>query len=224
MGNKMNKEFDEERIVIEPQATMLQHARVVSVSGNHALIDTLPGTVEEALVAFSCLVQPLPDDLVLCSKSESGDCYILSILERSEKKSMTLAFPGDTTIHAGGELTAASCKSISLVAAENMNCISKQAVHKSNNAVIDYADCIAKGSALQISFNTIKTISQLMTDIVNQYIGKMKSYIRHTEKYDQIKAGQMSRKAEGVYTMDSAYTIMVSKKDTKIDGERIHMG
>jgi hypothetical protein len=224
MGNKMIKEFEEEQIAIDPQAITLQHARVVSVSGKHVLIDTLLGPVEEARVAFSCLVQPMPDDLVLCSKSESGDYYILNILERSNTQNMTLAFSGDTTLHSGGELTAVSCKSISMIAAENMNCISKQVVHKSNNAVIDYAECTAKGNALQVSFNTIKTISQLMTDIVNQYIGKMKSYIRHTESYDQIKAGQMSRKADGVYTMDSSYTIMVSKKDTKIDGERIHMG
>lgn len=220
----MNKEFEEEQIAIDPQMTTLQHARVVSISGIHVLIDTLLGPVEEARVAFSCLVQPMPDDLVLVSKPTSGECYILSILERSEKQNMTLAFPGDATIHTGGELTAMSCKSISLAAAENMNCISKQAIHKSNNAIIDYTECTAKGNALQISFNTIKTISHLMTDIVGQYIGKMKNYIRHTEKYDQIKAGQMGRKADGVYTMDSSYTIMVSKKDTKIDGERIHMG
>ncbi|NOX93210.1 MAG: DUF3540 domain-containing protein, partial [Gammaproteobacteria bacterium] len=27
-----------------------------------------------------------------------------------------------------------------------------------------------------------------------------------------------------MYSMNSKYTVMVSKKDTKIDGERIHMG
>jgi uncharacterized protein involved in type VI secretion and phage assembly len=48
--------------------------------------------------------------------------------------------------------------------------------------------------------------------------------IRHTESADQIKAGQMSHTVEDLYSMDSKYTIMVSKKDTKIDGEHIHIG
>jgi len=34
----------------------------------------------------------------------------------------------------------------------------------------------------------------------------------------------MSRKVDGLYSMKSDTTLMVSKSDTKIDGERIHMG
>lgn len=220
----MNKDYKDDVTVIEQQAATVQQARVVSVSGNHVLIDLQQGSIEEARVAFSCLVQPVPDDLVLCSKAVSGDCYILSILERLSKQTTILAFPSDTGIHTNGELTVSSAKSLSLVAAENLNCMSDTAVHKSNNAVINYDECTANGSAFQAHFKTIKTISCLTTTIVSECIQKMKNYIRHTEKYDQIKAGQMSRKSDGLYSMDSSYTIMVSKKDTKIDGERIHMG
>jgi hypothetical protein len=220
----MNNDYNNELSVIDQQTATVQQARVVSVSGNHVLVDLQQGTIEEARVAFSCLVQPLPDDLVLCSKTVSGDFFILSILERSSLQTMTLAFPADAGIHTNGELTVASSKSLNLVAAGNLNCISDQAVHKSNNAVIDYEECTAKGSVFQAHFKTIKTISQLTTTIIGQCIHKMKNYFRHTENYDQIKSGQMCRKTEGLYSMDSAYTVMVSKKDTKIDGERIHMG
>jgi hypothetical protein len=39
-----------------------------------------------------------------------------------------------------------------------------------------------------------------------------------------IKAGQMTRCAEGLYAVDSDQTVMKSKKNTIIDGEKILMG
>jgi len=63
-----------------------------------------------------------------------------------------------------------------------------------------------------------------MSTMAKQVIDRFKSYIRHSENSDQVKAGQMTREVSGLYSMDSKYTIMVSKRDTKIDGERIHMG
>ena len=60
--------------------------------------------------------------------------------------------------------------------------------------------------------------------MAKQLTERVKNYIRHTEDYDQVNAGQMTRKVDGLYAMDSRHTVMVSKKDTKIDGERIHMG
>ena len=60
--------------------------------------------------------------------------------------------------------------------------------------------------------------------MARQVIEKFKSYVRGTEDYDQVNAGQMMRKAKGLYSMDSEQTIMVSRKHTKIDGERIFMG
>jgi len=60
--------------------------------------------------------------------------------------------------------------------------------------------------------------------MAKQVIDRFKSYIRHSEESDMVKAAQMTREVSGLYSMDSKYTIMLSKKDTKIDGERIHMG
>jgi hypothetical protein len=53
---------------------------------------------------------------------------------------------------------------------------------------------------------------------------KFNHYVRRTSENDLVSAAQMDRKVDGLYSMNSKITMMVSEKDTKIDGERIHMG
>ena len=202
----------------------VENARVISVAEKEIII-RLAGVTLAARVAFSCLIKPEPGDLVLCTQSETGANFILGIIERPGEQNMTLAFPADATLLAeNGNLSTLSRKSVTLAAGDKLCCFSDQAIHKSREAVVDYDETVARGTTLQADFKTVRLISQMVNTMAKQVISKFKNYIRHTEDYDQIKAGQMTRKADGLYSMDSKYTVLVSKKDTKIDGERIHMG
>jgi len=212
-------------IPLREQAPMpVENARVISVAEKEVAI-RLTGATQTARVAFSCLIKPELGDLVLCTKSETGANFILGIIERPGEQNMTLDFPADATILAeNGNLSALSQKSVTLAAADKLNCFSDQVIHKSRDAVVDYDEVVARGTTLQATFSTVRLISQMVNILAKQVIDKFKNYIRHTEDYDQVKAGQMTRKADGLYSVDSKNTVLVSKKDTKIDGERIHMG
>jgi len=202
----------------------IQNARVVSVSGKEAEI-RLAGRSLAARVAFSCLVQPMPEDLVLCAKDEAGEYYVLSIIDRPGEQDMTIYFPGDAAMVAeDGVLSVAAGKSVNLASGGRLTCFSDQAVHKSREAVVDFDQLTARGENLQANFKSVLLISRMISTMAGQVIEKAKSYIRHTEDYDQVKAGQMTRKVDGLYSMDSKRTVMVSRKETKIDGERIFMG
>lgn len=199
-------------------------ARVVSVHGKEVKI-RLSGVTRKARVAFSCLVQPSPGDLVLCTKACTGIHYILGIAERPGTQNMTLSFPADATMRTdGGSLSVFSSQSVTFAAGDKLNCLSDQAIHKSRQAVVDFDEVTARGSNLQASFNTVRLISRVVHTMAGHLLKKVRSYIRQTEDFDRVSAGQMTRKVNGLYAMDSRHTVMVSKKDTKIDGERIHMG
>lgn len=210
--------------IVEPVAPAIYHATVLSVTDESIVID-VSGVPQTAKLAFSCLVRPEPDDIVMYSLFESGESYVLGIIERPSETGMSIDLPGDAAIQTrSGSLSMISSTSVNLFAGKKINCISDQVVHKSREAIIDYNDITAQGKSLQASFTNIRIFSELMSSMAKQVIDKFKSYIRHSEDFDQVKAGQMTREVSGLYSMDSKYTILVSKKDTKIDGERIHMG
>jgi len=60
--------------------------------------------------------------------------------------------------------------------------------------------------------------------MAKQVVNKFMTYMRHSENFDQVKAGDMTRSIEGLYSVNTKQTIMISKNDTKIDAERIHIG
>jgi len=210
--------------MVEETEPAVQNAWVVSISGKEAVV-RISGITQQAKVAFSCMIQPIPEDLVLCVQNETGAYFILGIIERPGDQNMTLSFPADVTMLAKeGALSMVSGKSMTLASGGQLNCFSEKAVHKSREALVDFDQLTARGTNLAANFTSIFVISRMINTLVRQVIEKVKSYIRHTEDYDQVKAGQMTRNVDGLYSMDSKNTVMVSRKDTKIDGEHIFMG
>jgi len=208
----------------QAESAVVYMATVLSVSSKNCVVD-LSGVHYSARIAFSCLVRPAKDDIVLCVLSATGDYFITAIAEREATQSMTISFPEDVALQSlSGSMNFLSADSVNMTASKNINCISEQALHKSNTAVINYDQITASGTNLQSSYSSIRVFSDLITTISKQVLQKFKNYIRHTEQSDQTKAGNMTRQVKGLYSMDSQHTILVSKKDTKIDGEHIHMG
>ena len=196
----------------------------ISSNTSKNIILNVNGKDTPAKVAFSCLVQPEINDVVLISGNEYSGFYILSILERPDATDMSLSFPGNTVLNSSnGSLQLHASETVALTA-NKLTCIAENSIHKSEKAYVNYSELNATGENANVSFKTIKVLSKMMSTIAQHTINKFKTYLRHTEQADQISAGQMTRDVKDIYSMNSKYTVMVSKKDTKIDGERIHMG
>ena len=208
----------------QPESAVVYTARVLSVSGNQCCID-ISGTEYKARIVFSCLVRPVENDTVLCVLSSEGQYYVTAVAEREDSQSMTVSFPENVTVQTlEGSMQFLSSESVTIAASENLNCVSDQVNHQSNTAFVKYDRTTASGSELKASFSAIQVFSDLIYTLSKQMLQRFNSYIRRTEQSDQVKSGNMTRHVKGLYTMDSEHTVLVSKKDTKIDGERIHLG
>jgi hypothetical protein len=223
MGEKMTNPARNIIPMHSHPASIIRTGRVESVISGDIRI-TVSGDILTAKKAFSCIIAPEPDDLVLFTEDEKGEVYVLGIIERPKNQNATLAFPshtridvshGSLNIHAGDQVT---------LAASGLNYLSNRAVHKSREAVVAYDKITAAGTEIQASFKTVRILSHLINTMAKQAIQRFQGYIRNTENTDMIKAGQMTRCAEGLYAVDSNQTVMKSKKNTIIDGEKILMG
>ncbi|MCF8104182.1 MAG: DUF3540 domain-containing protein [Desulfohalobiaceae bacterium] len=200
----------------------IQKAIVLSVLADSIEI-LLSGQTLQAVKAFSCLIDPEPEDKVICCRDNEQTVYILGILERNKGRSLQMSFPADASLVSGkGNLNILAEESVTL-GAENINSFSRKAVYKSKQAYFSSDQVAAQGRELQASFKTVRVICNLMNTMARQVIDKFKGYIRHTEDNDQVQAGQLTRRTEGLFSMDSRHTVMVSKRETKIDGEKIYM-
>jgi hypothetical protein len=224
MGEEMNRKPNNVVPLREETTAALTHARVVSVSGREAEI-ALRAEIHPARIAFSCLVRPRTDDHVLVGSDDHGDYYVLAVVDRPGEQDLALAFPANAVVTAEeGSVNIVSNEAITLASSRGINLVSDQAVLKGREAIIVYDNITATADQVQAGFNTVRLIGHLCATMFHQAIQRFSTYVRSTEDADQVKAGQITRKSDGLYSLDSRQTIMVSKKETKIDGERIFMG
>ena len=196
---------------------------IVSVTGDDMCVQIQDDTFS-AKKAFSCLIDPEPDDIVICSSQTNDRVYILGILERKGDSRANLSFPADACIEAKkGNLNIQTSNHLTL-ASDQLNCLSKNVIHKSQEAMISYEHLTASGEEVQAGFKTVRVVSNLINTMARQMINSFKGYIRKTEGSDIVKTGQMTRQIDGLYALDSKHTFMKSKKVTKIDGDKILMG
>ena len=202
----------------------LKSARVISVSATGTVLEIL-GHPQVAGKAFSCTICPEVGDLVLYAQASEGSLCILSIIDRPDSQNMTLSFPANVNINAdNGAFGLKSKESISLVAGEQLNCFSKETIYKSNEAIIDIEKITAKGESFLAVFKSMNIISQIVTRLTKRLMEKTQSYIRRSEDYDEVSAGQMTRKTKDLYSIKSKNTIMISENETVIDGKHIFTG
>lgn len=204
--------------------TAVTTGSVESIGGGRVEV-RISGASFSAKTAFSCLVQPRPGDRVICARGETGEYFILGITERPGSQDLTMSFPGDATmLSEQGDINMMSGKSVTLASGDKLNCFSEQAIHKSRDAVVDFDKVTARGTTFQASYKTVLLVGGLINTMAKQIIERARNYIRQTEECDRISAGELMRKTDGLYSMDSRRTVLISKKDTKIDGEHIFMG
>jgi hypothetical protein len=201
-------------VPISPSSANNVSGRIIKIQDGHIQIDH-DGKIINAQKAFSCLVEPQLNDTVLFSQDQHQQTYVIAILKRDEDSSMNLQLAPNTTLASSETLTLRS---------DQINQLSQKSLQKSGEATIDFQHGLVKGEKLHSHIRHIHSISDLINTMAKQAIQKFNTYVRKTDTSDQVQAAQMGRKVDGLYTMNSKHTIMVSQKDTKIDGEHIHMG
>lgn len=201
-------------IPISPASANNVSGHILRIHDGHIQIDH-DGQIINAQKAFSCLVEPQVNDTVLFSQDQHQQAFIIAILKRDEESSMNLQLAPNTTLSSSKKLTLHS---------EQITQLSQKSLQKTGEATIDFQQGLIKGEKLHSQIRHIHSISDLISTMAKQAIQTFNTYVRKSDTSDQVQAAQMGRKVDGLFTMNSKHTIMVSQKDTKIDGEHIHMG
>jgi len=103
---------------LDKEENFLEYGTVKLAEGGAFTVAAESGVVA-AKRSFSCLVEPLPRDMVLLFRGASG-CYILAILERHGDQHACLSFEGDADLRLKqGRLRVAAQEGIDLVSAKD---------------------------------------------------------------------------------------------------------
>ncbi len=181
-------------------------ARVVARDGD-AFIILREGAQETALRAFSCLVEPVPGDLVLLGAAE-GEAYILAVLARRGDAPMRMAVPDGATIASAGRL-ALDAGSIELRAGET--------------AVTTRSLDVTAGRT-DASLGRISLLAEAIETIAQRIVGRFRRSVRIVEDSETLRARHIDQRASGhMHVRGDAVTLQGSAV-VKLRADQIHLG
>lgn len=166
--------------------------------------------------APGCLLAPEEGDVALLYSRPGGGYMILSILERREDAPAQVSVSGDLQLSCGGSLHLQGGQRIDLTAGVVQTTAADCAINAHNLQV--HAQ---KADAVVGRFSFWAQTLDCAIRFIQQKLGRS---FRSVETTDETQAAQIHLKAEGLYQVESQYTVMVSDKVTRIDGEQIQMG
>lgn len=181
------------------------------------------GGVCHAHKAFACLVQPEPGDRVLTVNGDTGETWIITIVERVDNAPTRLVAQGDL------EIQAETCrvqgrKSVALFSPGDVNLAAGNTTLESGTINARFAEATLVGKTLTSAIDVLRGFHDLVDQTAKSLFQRAGTYMRQTESLDRVKSAQMERQAQGMFNLNTKFTVLMSSKDTKIDGERIHMG
>lgn len=220
VADKVSKINSLESLSVHVPAAM--SAVVISTEQDVFLLN-INDVMNSACKAFSCLIVPIAGDKVALFQDQNGELWITAVLARSSKQGSSLSLPENCKITCPDDLSLMSANKLILMSDEIIQ-MSHKNVQKSDELTVDFSKAVVKGEKLASYISQINQVSDFISQTSKSMMQKFFSYVRKTDQADQVQAGQMGRKVDGLYSMNSKHTVMLSQKDTKIDGEHIHMG
>jgi len=208
---------------LDKEENFLEYGTVKLAEGGAFSVAAESGIVA-AKRSFSCLVEPLPRDMVLVSRAASG-CYILAILERHGDQHACLSFEGDADLRVKqGRLRVAAQEGIDLVSAKDTVLVSPELSINSVQAEVSIQHISFFGTFLQGQIERIKLIGQACDSIFERVSQRVKRCYRWVDELDQLKAGQLNYLVKKLMSLRGKYSVLTAEEDVRIDGDKILMG
>jgi len=208
---------------LDKEENFLEYGTVKLAEGGAFTVAAESGVVA-AKRSFSCLVEPLPRDMVLLFRGASG-CYILAILERHGDQHACLSFEGDADLRLKqGRLRVAAQEGIDLVSAKDTALFSPELSINSVQAEVSIQHLSFFGTFLQGQIEKIKLIGQACDSIFERVSQRVKRCYRWVDEIDQLKAGQLNYLVKKLMSLRGKHSVLTAEEDVRIDGDKILMG
>jgi len=209
-------------------AVGLVYATVTGRADKWFFLSAADATVERALRADSCLIEPDCGDTVLvCNGGAMGShavSYILAVLVRADDAGASLILPGGVALNTERGKLQVNAVQLELNARDS---VTVQAPHIAMAGVTGKLTFLRLNSSIQeiqACFGAVNTMAQSVTSTIGRLVQKTRDSFRWTENVDETRAGRMRLQVEERFNLKAKHATILADAQVKIDGEKIDLG
>lgn len=214
------------KLKTQPVQPYLDYAVIVEEMNSKFVVETSYGCVD-AGQALSCMVKPEVGDEVLVCQDQANRCFILSVLDRTDKEErpVNIAFAAQLNIHLKkGGLSISSRDDVSLASESKISMVSQGlAIHAGDGEV-----CVERlsflGKLLRANIEGIKIVGSVIEGAFQRVVQKARTSFRYVEEHEDVQTGSTRYLVKETLNMRSKNSVHIAKKQMKMDAEQIHLG
>jgi len=195
---------------------------IISCSDHGFMVKTQQG-VYKAQQAFSCLLKPLKDDVVLVSFADHN-LWIISILQRTSTVNAQLTVAGDLDIFAPNGKVTVTGQSIEQVASQRITQSAPQLSVMAQKEMHVCDDLVLVAAQAKLTTKVAEFKADKIASSVGIFIQNIKNSVRTIKETETITAGNIIQTVRLCFKSHAKNSVMTAKSDMKIDAKRIHMG
>lgn len=206
-----------------PEEVVYAFGRVVEKQ--HSLkVETSFG-ICRARRAVSCLIEVEEGDRVLIAMSDSGEAYVVAVLERAGATKTQIVFDGHADIRVPeGRFQVTASDGVELATPRDMAIASARFNLSSKEAEISVNKMSFVGSFVRTQVERIKLATETMNMIVGTLYQHATCVFRRTDEIEELRANNIDYKAEESFALHGKYTLLTANELVKVDSEQIHLG
>jgi hypothetical protein len=210
------------------QAAGFTYATVTGRADKWFFVSAADASVDRALRADSCLIEPDCGDTVLVSRGGAvgvnAAAYIVALLARASAHSAQLLLPGGVALHlAHGDVRIEAAR-IDLKATDAVSmqapAIGMEALH--GEMRLHRLD--ASIGEVHARLGIVSSVAKQVTSTVGRLVQKARDSFRWIEKVDETRAGRVRIKAQERLHVTARDASVLAQGHVKIDGEKIDLG
>jgi hypothetical protein len=176
-----------------------------------------------AVRAAGCLLEPQEGDTVLLVENSYGGGYILTVLERDEKKTAVVDIPGTVAIKAGGGLT---------IAGEDVNLTGREQVYiatpvfnlRSRESSVETINLNIKGKHLLADLKSAKTVLGSLESSVGRLVERITRYYARIDELADMRYKRLRCFVSETLFMKGRDVNVRAEGHINMDGKKINMG
>jgi hypothetical protein len=206
------------------QSTLGAPAAIVRAREGRIVQIGREGETLAARIAFSCLVQPEPGDLV-ATQDAGGFVFITAILDRPTEAPMRLVAEGDVSIaSAHGSISIAASGSVHVDAGQTIGISGDELELQAGVARFILDDHLQIGRRAAYYVEKIRTAGQVLEQIAETVLTRARSATRFVEESDQLRAGDIDHRAAATLQLRAKTAFVTADDLVRLDADQIHMG
>lgn len=212
----------------QDHAVGLVYATVTGRADKWFFLSAADATLERALRAESCLIEPDCGDTVLVCKGgamgANAASYILAVLVRAEPAGAALILPGGVALHTEHGALQVDAARIGLNASDSVAVQAPRIAMEAVNGELAFHHLSSSIQELRARFGIVSTMAQNVTSTIGRLVQKTRDSFRWTENVDETRAGRMRMQVEERLHVSAKHATVLAEGQLKFDGEKIDIG